>query len=93
MYEILSHTPSTSCSSFASKIESRGGEVVAVACDHSNDEDTEKLFQRIVKEQGKLDIVVLNAFSLGDSGVAAFGHSFWELPESIWDDTNDVGLR
>lgn len=45
------------------KVKKRGGDAVAVQCDHEKDEDIKNLFQRIEKdEKGRLDLLVNNAY-------------------------------
>ncbi|XP_055354863.1 dehydrogenase/reductase SDR family member 1-like [Paramacrobiotus metropolitanus] len=77
----------------AEEVTARGGKAIPVACDHSKDEDIEGVFQQIIKEQGRLDILVNNAYSAVNALQDNFGRPFWEIPESIWDDVNNVGLR
>lgn len=49
------------------EIRSQGGICIPVQCDHSKDSDIQNVFERIAKENdGKLDILVNNAFSGGD---------------------------
>lgn len=36
--------------------------IVRVACDHSDDQSVDRLFERIVTEQGRLDLLVNNAW-------------------------------
>lgn len=55
-----------------------GGKGIAVACDHGDDEAVARLFERIRREQGRLDILVNNAFSLSDDLLEPKG--FWEKP-------------
>ena len=67
-----------------------GGRGVAVACDHSDDAAVAALFAKIEAEQGRLDILVNNAFSLSDDLLEPKG--FWEKPLSnleMW----DVGVK
>jgi NAD(P)-dependent dehydrogenase (short-subunit alcohol dehydrogenase family) len=67
-----------------------GGKGVAVACDHGDDAQVESLFARIRDEQGRLDILVNNAFTLSEDLLEPKG--FWEKPLSnleMW----DVGVR
>jgi len=45
----------------ADAITAAGGRGIAVACDHSNDEQVQTLFERVEHEQGRLDILVNNA--------------------------------
>ena len=46
------------------QVEERGGKCIPVQCDHSNEEEIEKLFEKIKSEQdGQLDVLVNNAYS------------------------------
>lgn len=53
------------------------------------------LFDRVDREQnGKLDVLVNNAYAAVALVIGSAGKSFWELPpEETWDTVNDVGLR
>lgn len=67
-----------------------GGSGVAVACDHGDDAAVAALFERIARDEGRLDILVNNAFSLSDDLLEPKG--FWEKPLSnleMW----DVGVK
>ena len=67
-----------------------GGRGIAVACDHGNDEQVAALFDQVRREQGKLDILVNNAFTLSDDLIEP--KKFWEKPLSnleMW----QVGVR
>jgi NAD(P)-dependent dehydrogenase (short-subunit alcohol dehydrogenase family) len=67
-----------------------GGSGVPVACDHGDDAAVAALFARIAAEQGRLDILVNNAFTLSDDLLEPKG--FWEKPLSnleMW----DVGVK
>ncbi|WP_395397487.1 SDR family NAD(P)-dependent oxidoreductase [Novosphingobium sp. BL-8A] len=67
-----------------------GGRGIAVACDHGDDAAVAALFERIAAEQGRLDILVNNAFTLSEDLLEPKG--FWEKPLSnleMW----DVGVR
>ncbi|HYW22501.1 MAG TPA: SDR family NAD(P)-dependent oxidoreductase [Nodularia sp. (in: cyanobacteria)] len=75
-------------------VEQAGGICIPVQVDHSNDEQVRSLFERIEEEQnGQLDLLVNNVFS----GVQALSDSqsktFWECEPSLWDASNNVGLR
>lgn len=48
----------------AEGVSAAGGRGIAVACDHSNDDDVRALFERVDREQGRLDILVNNATSV-----------------------------
>jgi len=75
------------------EIETRGGKAIPIACDHNNDADIKKLFQQIEKEQGRLDILVNNAYSAVFLCMENYGKPFWQYPENTWDTINGVGLR
>ncbi|OQV21919.1 Dehydrogenase/reductase SDR family member 1 [Hypsibius exemplaris] len=77
----------------AAEIEARGGKAIPLACDHNNDADVAKVFQQIEREQGRLDILVNNAYSAADLFIKNFGRPFWEFPDNTWDIVNGVGLR
>src|SRR5918911_5623912 len=47
----------------AEELTARGGTGIAVRCDHTDDAQVEALFDRIRSEQGRLDLVVNNAWS------------------------------
>jgi NAD(P)-dependent dehydrogenase (short-subunit alcohol dehydrogenase family) len=74
----------------AAECDERGGKGIPVAVDHANDEQVAALFEQLKKEQGRLDILVNNAFNLPDDFTEAGG--FWEKPLSYLQ-MFDVGVR
>lgn len=74
----------------AAEVTKRGGKGIAVQVDHGNDEQVAALFDQVKREQGRLDILVNNAFSLPDDLTEAKG--FWQKPLSNWE-MIDVGVR
>lgn len=74
----------------AAECDKRGGKGIAVQVDHANDEQVAALFEQVKREQGRLDILVNNAFSLSDDLTEA--KTFWEKPLSNWEMV-DVGVR
>lgn len=74
----------------AIECEQRGGTGIAVAVDHARDDEVAALFERVRHEQGRLDILVNNAFSLPDD--LTDPKPFWEKPLSNWEMV-DVGVR
>ncbi len=74
----------------AAEVTTRGGKGIAVQVDHGNDEQVAALFDQVKREQGRLDILVNNAFSLPDDLTEAKG--FWQKPLSNWE-MIDVGVR
>ena len=75
----------------ARAVEALGGVGVAVRVDHENDASVQALFAQVRKEQGRLDILVNNAYKIPDPPV--LGGGFWQHPVSVWDDQCGVGLR
>ena len=55
-----------------------GGKGVAVVCDHANDEQVAALFAQVKRDEGRLDILVNNAFQLSDDLIEP--EPFWEKP-------------
>jgi NAD(P)-dependent dehydrogenase (short-subunit alcohol dehydrogenase family) len=72
------------------EVDRRGGKGIAVQVDHARDDQVEALFERVEQEQGRLDLLVNNAFALPDTLTEPGG--FWEKPLSYWDMV-DVGVR
>lgn len=74
----------------AEAVTAAGGKGIAVRVDHGEDEQIRALFERVQRDEGRLDILVNNACALHDK-LTAEGH-FWEKPLGIVD-MLDVGLR
>ncbi len=68
-----------------------GGHGVAVECDHAEDAAVAALFDRVGADQGRLDILVNNAFRVPDRLDPRA--PFWETPIADWDAMIDVGSR
>jgi len=78
----------------ADEIKARGGRCIPVVCDHADMEDVERLFEQIKREQdGRLDVLVNNAYSAVNKIMEVHGQKFWEFSPTMWDDVNNVGLR
>lgn len=74
-------------------VESVGGKCVPCVVDSSDDGQLEALFDRIEKEQGRLDVLVNNAFAGVRYLPKVMGKPFWDLSPESWDWINNVGLR
>lgn len=79
------------------EIKAFNGRCVAIQCDHTNDEETERVFKRIASDSNRLDILV-NAvwggyehFSDGTEFWKEQG--FWDMPFERWDKMFDAGIR
>lgn len=74
----------------AEAVTAAGGTGIAVRVDHGDDEQVKALFARVEREQGRLDILVNNAFATHDQLTAP--GNFWEKPLAVGD-TLKVGVR
>ena len=81
-------------------ITKAGGKGIALTCDHNNDMEVKAVFERIMKEEGKIDILVNNAWGgynrlRNRSKYKGFKwkDSFWNQPLELWDEMNQVGVR
>ncbi|WP_212696788.1 SDR family NAD(P)-dependent oxidoreductase [Vallitalea pronyensis] len=85
----------TSIYQTAEEVTSLGGVGIAYRCNHAIDEEVEALFTHVMEEQGKVDILVNNAWGGGiHAWQAYFFHTpFWEQPITLWDDNYQVGVR
>ncbi|XP_022052871.1 dehydrogenase/reductase SDR family member 1 [Acanthochromis polyacanthus] len=78
----------------AAQVNERGGRCLPAVCDSTKTEDIEQLFERIKREQnGRLDILVNNAYAGVQDIFENMGKKFWETDPSIWDSINNAGLR
>jgi dehydrogenase/reductase SDR family protein 1 len=79
----------------AAEITKLGGRGIALACDHRDDAAVAAAFERILREQDRLDILVNNATAFGDTsdGYPLDDVPFWEVPVQLWDEMHTVGLR
>ena len=81
----------------AEEVSALGGKGIPVACDHREDTQTEKLFQRIREEHGRLDILVNNAWGgyeqMEHDGEFTWFRPFWEQPFWRWDAMFQGGVR
>ena len=80
----------------AALISAEGGACLPVRCDHTVDDDVAALFERVRGEQGRLDLLVNNAWGgYEQRGEAApfFDAPFWEQPLWRWDGMFTAGVR
>jgi dehydrogenase/reductase SDR family member 1 len=81
----------------AEEVTQLGGQGVAVACDHRDDEQVRALFARILADEGRLDLLVNNVW-------AGYEHfydgtrfweekGFWDMPFARWDKMFQSGVR
>jgi dehydrogenase/reductase SDR family protein 1 len=80
-----------SLESTVAEAEKLGGRAIGVVCDHRDDQSVAALFARVEQEQGRLDLLVNNAFLIPDD--IEPGAPFWQQPIDCWDDMLSVGTR
>lgn len=77
----------------AEEVTAAGGHGVAVACDHTDEEQVRALFERVRAEQGRLDVLVNNAWGGHETFDGVFKAPFWERSMANWDAMMDRGVR
>lgn len=75
----------------ADEVTAQGGRGIPVRCDHTDESQVKSLLARIEREQGRLDLLVNNAWAGYERTVEA--RPFWEIPLDHWDAIFDTGLR
>lgn len=70
-----------------------GGRGIALRCDHTRDEEVAELFARVLREHGRVDLLVNNAWGGHESFDGVFDAPFWKHPLSHWDAMMDRGVR
>jgi NAD(P)-dependent dehydrogenase (short-subunit alcohol dehydrogenase family) len=88
----LSRMPGT-IEDTAEEVTREGGRGVAVRCDHTDAADVERLFARVEKEEGRLDLLVNNAWGGHEAFTGVFDTPFWEQPLEQWEAMLDRGVR
>ncbi len=80
----------------AAEVTASGGTGIPVRCDHSDEGSVRALFDTVASQQGRLDILVCNAWA-GYMPYAEhndwFQHPFWEQSMERWDGMFTGGLR
>lgn len=74
----------------AEAVTAAGGKGIAVRVDHGDDAQVQNLFEQVEREQGRIDILVNNAFATHDQ--LPTSANFWEKPLAVAD-TLKVGVR
>lgn len=78
----------------AEAVSQRGGVGIPVRCDHTVDAEVEALFERVKQEQGRLDLLVNNAWGGYEQYDAdTFDAPFWEQPLRHWHGMFTAGVR
>lgn len=78
----------------AEEVTRLGGRGIAVRCDHTREDEVRTLFARVEQEQqGRLDLLVNNAWGGHETFNGVFEAPFWEHPLANWDSMMDRGVR
>lgn len=77
----------------AEQVGRAGGTGIAVRCDHADEAQVGQLFERVRAEQGRIDVLVNNAWGGHESFDGVFDAPFWKHPLSHWDAMMDRGVR
>jgi NAD(P)-dependent dehydrogenase (short-subunit alcohol dehydrogenase family) len=78
----------------ADQVTAAGGRGIAVRCDHSDSDQVRELMARVEREQGRLDLLVNNAWGGHESLTgASLNAPFWEQTLDHWQSMFDHGVR
>ncbi len=78
----------------AAAVTERGGHGIAVRCDHTLDAEVAALVEQVKLEQGRLDLLVNNAWGGYEAfDGARFTAPFWEQPRDQWQRMFEAGVR
>jgi dehydrogenase/reductase SDR family protein 1 len=73
------------------------GKGTAILCDHSDDQQVERMFAQVSQEQGRIDVLVNNAWggyeNMMENGEFTWSRPFWQQPLWRWDSMFQVGVR
>ena len=79
------------------EIREAGGHGIAIPCDHTVNQDTARVFERIGDEAGRLDLLVNCAWGgyehFSDGTEFWKEEGFWDMPLARWDKMFDAGVR
>lgn len=70
-----------------------GGTAVALRCDHTREDEVAELFARVEREQGRLDLLVNNAWGGHEVFDGVFDAPFWQRESAQWEAMMDRGVR
>lgn len=83
----------------AEEVTKRGGTGIPVKADCTHEDDVAALFERVTKEQGKLDVLAISVWGGHDAYadekdfVSAWSKRFWEQPTAHWKYMMGAGPR
>lgn len=81
----------------AALVTEAGGRGIALVCDHHDDLRVQAVVQQIIDEQGRLDLLINNAWAgyqaKQRSRKSGFKTAFWKQSPTFWDSMFAVGVR
>jgi NAD(P)-dependent dehydrogenase (short-subunit alcohol dehydrogenase family) len=77
----------------ADEVSAAGGRGIAARCDHTRDDEVAELLARVEREQGRIDLLVNNAWGGHETFDGVFDAPFWKHPIAHWDSMFDRGVR
>lgn len=77
----------------AEAVDEAGGRGIAHRCDHTRDEQVRALVDRVLREHGRVDLLVNNAWGGHEVFDAVFDAPFWERDIDEWGAMMDRGVR
>src|SRR5690554_578474 len=81
----------------ADEVTAAGGVGIPLALDHRDDAQVDAAFERILAEQGRIDILVNNAWggyeNMVEAGEFTWPLPFWQQPLWRWDAMFAAGVR
>lgn len=78
----------------ADEVTRSGGRGIPVRCDHTREEEVADLFARVEREQGRMDVLVNNAWGGHETFTdASLASPFWEQPMDHWEGMFQRGVR
>jgi len=77
----------------AEEVTREGGRGIAVRCDHTDATEVESLFARVKRDEGRLDLLVNNAWGGHEAFTGVFDAPFWDQPLDQWEAMIDRGVR
>src|SRR5688572_15998233 len=77
----------------AADVTKLGGSGIAVKCDHTREDEVRSLFEQVQRDQGRIDLLVNNAWGGHETFNGVFEAPFWEHPLANWDSMMDRGVR
>jgi NAD(P)-dependent dehydrogenase (short-subunit alcohol dehydrogenase family) len=78
----------------AAEVTARGGDGIAVVCDHTDPAQVDSLFRRVAKDESRLDLLVNNVwggYERNERGLPP--GPFWKQPLWNWDAMFEAGLK